>query len=223
MSSDLFFEHLYKGFKASQVAEEMAGRLLGLRWAVVANTADPLAQGRVTVWQGHQGGSSQSDWLMRVLPWKWLSVPIPEAGDIVLVGYEEGNPNAKGFYVGFAQNLINRASDPQAWVYKWDLVEIAINQQGISLAIGELHILLKYDEFLELGFELSKITIRKEKIEITSPQIVMGTSPSNLANISNWSADTIDFPNAKVTIKGIEVAVVGAEDTDEDIIVDSGQ
>lgn len=226
MSGDIdqFFQHIFQGYKASQVTQQLAGRQLGLSWGIVTNANDPLKLGRVQVTTASLGGQSTTNWLVRVMPWKFLSVPIPEIGDLVLIGYPDGNANGDGYYLGFAQNLLNPAEvTGKALTYLWEAVQLVINQEGILLQLGDVKVLLKYDEYLELGWLLSKITIFKTKIEIVSPNITMGTSPTTLTDIANWNSSAIDFKADSVRIKGIEVCRLGGHDDEGDEFVDSGQ
>jgi hypothetical protein len=223
MSIELLMEHIYAGFKGSQAAQELAGRALGLEFAQVTNVQDPLNLGRVQVARGSQVNSS-TGWLIRVMPWKFLSVPIPAVGDIVLVGFTEGNPNADGFYLGFANNLLNPSEKSGvALTYLWDNLSIVWNQQGILFKLGDLEFLMKAEEFISFKYGLSSVKICKDRIELASPQIIMGTSPETLGNIAAWSSDAINFTASKVNVKNIEVALKGAVDTDGDVIVTTGQ
>lgn len=224
MSVEKFFESIYRGSQSANLAQDLAGRVLGGSWAIVSDINDPLKQGRVRVSFGDQGGNSKSGWLIRVLPWKFLSVPIPSVGDLVLVGYPDGNRNADGWYWGFAQNLLNPAEQSGvSWTYLWDSLKVVLNQTGVLIQLGDCYINLQYDEFLELGWMLSRIRIKKAEIQITSPSIKIGSTPDTLEDMATWSNSTINFPNAKVLVHNKEVCVIGGEDEDSDVFVISGQ
>src|SRR4028119_146860 len=150
MSIDKLFEDIYRGSIGSRAAQEIAGRMLGLNWAIVTKS-DEL--GRVKVARGSQGGNSETGWLIRIMPWKFLSVPVPQPGDVVLVGFEEGNPNGSGFYLGFAQNLLNPAEQTgTSWTYLWQDLKIVLNLQGVLIQLGDISLQMVLDEFLSLGW-----------------------------------------------------------------------
>ena len=218
------FSHIHQGFKASQVAQDLEGRMLGLTWGLVVDTNDPLKLGRVKVTMGHQGGNSASDWLVRVLPWKFLSVPYPAIGDTVLVGFPDGNANQPGYYVGWATNLMNPPEQTGlSWTYLWDSVSLIVNQEGILVQLGDAKLLLKFDDYIELGWGLSFIKLYKDKIQLVSPNISMGTTKDSLTDIATWNSASVNFTSGVVKVHNKDVCVLGGEDDDGDNFVVSGQ
>ena len=216
------------------MAQELAGRALGLKWGIVAPDIDPEGTGRIKVFLGHQGGHNKSNWLIRIMPWFHLSVPMPSPGDIVLVGFNDANQNEVGFYLGFAQNLVNPAGPKDVWRYEWGTFSFLIAPVG-SEGLEEPEVTLTYndasisfkEEYVKVGYLTSAITFYKDHIDITSPKITFGqlNPDGTLSEVGGIEVtpDTVNFTATNVTIDEIPVTVIGAVDSDGDHLVTDGR
>jgi phage baseplate assembly protein gpV len=205
------FQTLFEASKATQTVNELVGRMLGLRWAIVSTVAteqepERLKLAMIKVLMPHQGGNSESDWIMRLVPWQGLSVPMPKPGDTVLVGFSDGDPHSYGFYLGIPNNLLNPAyKDGTVWRYDFsDHIFIELSKESIKF----------------VAFACS-ITLDKERVDITAPMLTFNNNPQTKMVLSG---DNINFDcPGKVQAKSKEVGVLGAKDTRNDILVESGQ
>lgn len=209
MSIDSLFQHLHESYKAAQATQELVGRMLGLRWAIVSEVATDPAQtalAMVKVKMPHQGANSDSDWLMRVVPWQGLSVPMPVVGDTILVGFDDGNPNTTGFYLGIPNNLLNPAyKKPDVWRYDFsDDIWLEVSKDTIKFT----------------AFACS-ITIAKEFIDLTAPMITFNGNPATAMSMVGGNLN-FSVPG-KVKAKGKNIAVIGALDSRGDSITDDTQ
>lgn len=215
MSLETLFEHIHAAYSASTQTLELAGRMLGLRWGIVtevANDEDTIKLGMVKVKLPHQPNST-SNWLMRIVPWQGMSPPMPVVGDTVLVGYDDGNPNGFGFYVGIPNNLLNPAyNDPKVWRYQFS--------DDIYLEITSTYIKL-------VAFACI-VTIDQYRIDFTAPQITWNsadiTDTELMNNKMSMSGGNLDFNiPGKVKIHGKNIMVVGGKDSDNDTMTQDGQ
>lgn len=103
---DNIFSAIAKAEQLSQLADDLQGKSYGLSLAVVIDTQDPLALGRIKVLLPSKGAKTASDWLARMTPSVALSVPPVLLGDTVVVGFFDGMVS-NGVYLGVLNNLVN--------------------------------------------------------------------------------------------------------------------
>lgn len=133
---EALFSAIHAGHKAAQVTQDLAGRAIGLQFAVVADVDDPLELGRVKALLPSKGGKTLTDWLVRAMPWYGLSVPVLSLGDTVVVAFIDGDPH-HGVYLGVIQNAANPTSGSDRWVYTTANSQTAITVDGsMSHTVG---------------------------------------------------------------------------------------
>lgn len=90
------FEILNNSQRANQIALDSVGRIPHSTLAIVTNNNDPENKRRVKV-SSSSNPSTESDWLIRILPYPNIDPPLPEIGQTVHVDYIDGL-ETKGCY-----------------------------------------------------------------------------------------------------------------------------
>lgn len=157
------FKALAKAEQASNFTSDLQGRVFGLSLGVVANIDDPLSIGRVQVMLPSKGAKTTTDWLVRLSPSKTISAPLVDIGDVVLVGFINGDPS-NGCYLGIINNI---PQPPAKEIANTVLVngETYIKQTAktISLVTGQSSLTLTSDGTLDIS-GVSSVTINGKAV-----------------------------------------------------------
>lgn len=169
------FAAMSAGLQAAQITSDLTGRSLGLQKGSVVDVSDPLESGAIRVLLPSKPGYP-SGWLKRLVPMHGLSVPAPEIGDTVLVGFVDGDQH-DGFYLGIIQNQINPADDPKNWVYKiGDKVVVSFTPEDVTFTLDTLKLKLDTLGNIELSgvssFKLNGKEVAVVGAGVSSGQVV---------------------------------------------------
>jgi len=204
------------------------GKFQGLQLGVCQDNQDPQEMARVRVKLAQGGGLT--DWLYCCLPFRDLSLPVPQPGDTLVVGFLNGDPH-RGFYLGVLQNQVNPARDPLHWDaevgdskvqvtpdrywYKNGPSELEVTEDRLEYRNGTSE--LDVDD-TRLEYRVGQATFRIDALAarydkgIFDWEIRLGTSGAEI----HWT-NVEDF-----TINGQSVLVVGSTDSDGDTNVTRG-
>jgi phage gp45-like len=200
------------------------GRILGLSLGVVASTDDPLGIQRLQVYDNAKGGKYLSDWLFRALPYTSYSPPVPKLGDLVIIGYINGDPH-KGCYLGV---VVNQKNKP---VGSNNDLTIVLGTTTIKLsASGDISIdgaaNINITNSSNVVVNSTNITINgSQKVEMNAPDIKLKATSGITLEAPSLALKTplVDTNSiGTFSLGGQRVAVVGATDSRGDTIVSPG-
>jgi phage gp45-like len=200
------------------------GRILGLSLGVVANTDDPLGIQRLQVYDNAKGGKYLSDWLFRALPYTSYSPPVPKLGDLVVIGYINGDPH-KGCYLGV---VVNQKNKP---VGSNDDLTVVLGSTTIKLnASGDVSINgatnINITNSTNVLVSSTNVTINGgDKVKLNAPSIELKATSSITLEAPSLSLKTPVVDTTSIgtfSLGNKRVAVVGATDNTGDIIVNPG-
>lgn len=209
MNADLekLFEMIYTSASITNNLKDLQGRITGTQPGIVLDRNDPETKARIKVTTANLGGVSETNWLERIQPFPFLSTPVPNVGDTVLIGYLDGDPH-KGVYWGVFQNRLNPADDKDSLVLVIGDVTLAIRPDSVRLTLGEA-LLTILPEMIELRVSDSLYRLEPEKItEICRGKSVKVTrKPTPIECPTNYQThDIVEWGNiCKFTINGQEV------------------
>lgn len=183
-------------------AQAATGRINGISLGIVSRTDDPEKLQRVQVRDMSKGGESESDWLYRLLPYNQYTPPIPLVGDLVVLGYIDGNPH-QGVYLGVIHNSKNT---PLGELPDFDMaiggVSLTLTKAGKLTARGLTAIDIECTGAAKVQAG-GAITLKAPSITLDSPSI-------------NFTG------SSDVSINGKQIATVGAPDNRGDVITSRG-
>jgi hypothetical protein len=128
----------------------LSGRVQGIEYGIVNNIDDPLAVGRVQCLDTSKGKSS-TDWLVRLMPFNFLSPPLPRVGDVVLIAYINGDPH-NGLYLGVVQNTLNYPQgDGNNLILDIGSTRVSFEPSGAIAVTGVNSVTINGKEVLTIG------------------------------------------------------------------------
>lgn len=219
MLNSLLLDLLARAHHTLPQAEDARGRKESAQFAICTDPADPLNLRRVRTTTADKAGLTTHDHAMRSLPCPYWDPPMPTPGQSLVAEAFDGNPHDQT-YLGVLCNDTNPPF-PKGDPYRDDWREIP------------------GDSVLNVGGDATHTTTDNHAITSTQGNITITASDgaitlSNGAGASiTLNADgsiTIETTGAiellssdPVTINGNEVAVVGALDSANQPLVNSGQ
>ncbi|MBE9178665.1 hypothetical protein IQ268_08845 [Oculatella sp. LEGE 06141] len=192
------FKLLRSGKQASQIANDLKGRLPFTYLGIVTRNDDPLGKRRIKCTLQHTGGKVETDWLWRSTNSHSDDPQIPKPGMTVEVRFINGDPH-QGIYGGVITNLPNperESDDPindDARTIEGDRV-LKIGKDDI-LTVGET-------QTIEVGKSLTIKAGERIKLQV--------------------GGYTLELTSSGVTINGKDVATIGAVDSDGDVLETRG-
>lgn len=150
------FESLVAARNATQVLDDLKGRILSIKYAVVYSVDDPMKLHRIQVLEPEKGGKTPSNWLMRLTLYSGLSLPIPKPGDTALIGYINGDSH-QGVYFGIVSNQVNPpVGDGSNIVLTCGNINITVSPNGNIVINGFSQLQLQGDT---IALQASQVTI----------------------------------------------------------------
>lgn len=213
------------------IAEKLADRDMSVKFCITTDVGDPLDLRRIRVTTTAKAGLTQGDWAMRVLPCPYWDPPMPTVGMSAIIENTDGNPH-DALYLGHPINNTNPAylkSDPLLDDWRYipgdSILEIG---GGAEYSLGDSWI-----STVETGDWIVNVSEGVCTITGPSSSIQIDGNTIKLKALSNVSIDApqgitlngsyLNVTNGRWSIDGQEIAVIGARDSDNDVLVSSGQ
>lgn len=242
---------LADSIKANQYAKDMQGRSMSLLFCKVTDNQDPLGLRRIKVTTEGKGALTSTDWLIRMPLIPNYDPPLPPIGSCVVCGFFSGDPH-DGAWISVVNNSLNPPDTNQKNPINDSTILIpgdnkeTIKGDDTRKVEGDRTSTIEGNEDRKVGNDLiidvgetltlkntagASLTLHKSGFIILKDKfgnkLVLGgasgghNTPSDL----EWTiaGDINLLTTGKVKINSNEIAVIGAEDTDNDVIVDSGQ
>lgn len=213
------------------VAEKLANRDMSVKFCITTDVDDPLDLRRIRVTTTAKAGLTQGDWSMRILPCPYWDPPMPTVGMSAIIENTDGNPH-DALYLGHPINNTNPAyikSNPllDDWrrIPGKSILEIG---GGADYSLGNTwtSTIATGDWIINVSEGTCTITGRSSSIHIDGDTIQLNA----LSNVSivapqglTLNGSSLNASNGRWTIDGREIVVLGGRDSDNDIIVSSGQ
>ena len=235
------FELAQQSQRASQLANDLDGRLPFPQVAIVTNNADPENRRRVKV-SLQKNAALETAWLDRKLSSPSEDPPVPKVGQTVLVEFYDGDPH-RGCYAGILINDVNTAQETdnplvdEARVIEGDRVESVrqndrqVIDESQSVKVGKnLKLENTAGAYLELH-ESGAVILG----DAFGNRFVLGGASAGLGLPTDmvmeqggdfvWDLNGFDLSflaAGGISINGSQVATVGAPDTDGDTLTGKG-
>jgi hypothetical protein len=223
------------------LAADLAGRKMAIQFAAATNNDDPLELRRVATTTADKAGLTQHDYAMRSLPCPYWDPPLPSPGMALSLQDFDGNPHDQT-YSGVMVNATNPPfekediinddwrrvpGDQTLQVDRGVVWEIA-NTWSVTIGENETHTVAGDVEHTIEGNEAHTVTgtITHEgtgNVSMVSAEAMTIEGGAGKIEITAGGNINITTTTGRLTLNGVEVAVIGAIDQAGHALVSSGQ